>query len=71
MKKKNFNIVRYFIDGKVVKGTFITQRDAKYMMEKGIMPTSAAVNEAGGISKWFDMDITPHQPYPLVEEFNK
>jgi len=66
MKKKNFNIVRYFIDGKVVKGTFITKSDAGYMMEKGIMPSSIAHNGGGGKSIWFDLDITP-RPFKITE----
>ena len=58
-KKKNFNIVRYFVNDVCVKGTHITKSDAKFMMMNGIMPSSIAYNGAGGISTWYDLDIKP------------
>ena len=56
--KKNFFIIRYFINDKCIKATFTTKKDANHMMSVGISPTSTSENEAGGITTWFDLDIT-------------
>jgi hypothetical protein len=66
-KKKNFNIVRYFKNGKnCLCANFISKKEADRMMEMGIMPSKIANNSGGGKSVWFDLDIKPH-PFEITE----
>lgn len=58
MKKKNFNIVRFYLNDQVQFAQEISRKDVtKYadFME------SIAHNNAGGITMWFRIDIEPKE----------
>ena len=56
MKKKNFRIVRYYLNGEVQLGQKISVKQSMYFtdyLEKIVH------NEAGGLTYWYRIDIQP------------
>lgn len=55
MKKKNFYIVRFYLDGKVYSALSIKKKDAVQFLK---FYEDAHENEAGGTTTWFRVDVS-------------
>ena len=62
-KRKNFKVVRYFVDGIVLCSNLITNKESDEMRANGIFPTSIGVNELNGITVYYDLDIINRSEY--------
>jgi hypothetical protein len=54
--KKNYYIVRFYLDGKICSALSIMKKDAIQFQE---FYEQAHENEAGGITTWFRVDVSP------------
>jgi len=57
MKKKNYYIVRFYLNGKIHSALSIMKKDRKQFFP---FATSVTDNEGGGITMWFDIHIDPN-----------